>query len=644
MSSLNSRKWWHATLLIKDRDGAIKTTLSTIDTSDPVPASNNNEYIFAYSDLSSCEPISIPVPAFNTLLSPGYFVFKPNLSSLEDSVVDVYTYQDVVNLNNRRIFNFERTAAYKLIDEDCSAMTPDTWDIIPYQTTIESVNSNVFRFAEMEAYTQLGCCSLFLGTESTDLEALGASDSPTRIWYLLYSDTEETYSLVSYDFGLVSNQLVNRGVINTGAAPSTTQLFDITWVSTDNSLLVLATDGIRRVFPGSSTVNAVLGDILPFTDCENCTSTFGNPFPIREDDTTIKTFEYNWFGQNKIMMFSSRWSYDIDTSTYLSRPFYFDLTYDGFQIVVNATQDVDATSPTGTTFTKIGGFAFSDIDYAKCIINDTLYDISVSSNAANGFGVPTAISTAQSGGLAGMHTINYISDPSGDTEDYFLYTANQAGQQFYIPDVTVGSPILVSGPILTPGIVIGSTTTINGEDTRYSPFPFLVKNAPWLFMVQISASMAGDKLERIKEAMLSMLRTYVRYGDRITVLVYNDTTEQITKDLFTTTDTADVITFIDSNFIASSMTTNFFSPFFSIAQDFTNLKNLIILSDGTCSDCDLSEASWQTSLSDSTLAILSSNPQVNITVVGVNAVNNEKLTYIADIAQSQGRGLYTAWN
>jgi len=633
------RKWWHANLEILNRStNAILDEFHTGISS--APASNNSSITYAYADNSVvCDvPVSIPVPAFDETQSGGYFVFRPTKANLSSSLININTYQDVINLNNRRTFRFYKTAAYDPFDDSCSAIAPTRLDPGAYTPIItESLNSNVFQYPILPVYTQIGCCLFDLAAPSPGLSTPDSSESPpTRLWYLLDSPSlgASRYSLVSYDFGLATSQLANKGTIDTSIAPGI-EIFDITWVPTDNSMLAITTDGIRRVFPGSgSSTPAILGDIVEFIDNVDYVTSFGGVFPLSSNDGIRKSIEYNWY-TGKVMMFCSRKKVGAS-----AQAFYFQLDYNSNNLTVSLTQDANAAAPNGITINSIGGFAFiqSGPD-SLCIIDNSLYSVRI--EADTNFGVPTLVGTQ--GGLAGMFTINFAQDPLGGTGSNILYAASPSGQQFIV-DQSTGNPVLVSGPQLTTGSPIGCTTSLNGEDSRISPFPFLAGDAPWYFLVQISSSMAGPKLDRIKAAFASMLRTYVRYGDKITIGWYNNTTGQFTKELRTVSDATEVINYVNTNLIASSTTANLYASLSNIPQNFTNLKNVVILSDGACSDCGSTTAEWQQNFNVSVDSILAQNSQAKITVVGVNSTNNEKLLYIAARAALQGRGSYTSWN
>jgi hypothetical protein len=68
------------------------------------------------------------------------------------------------------------------------------------------------------------------------------------------------------------------------------------------------------------------------------------------------------------------------------------------------------------------------------------------------------------------------------------------------------------------------------SNTRVNPFPFLFGNSHWLFLVDISSSMAGEnKISKIKNAFTELLNNYIKYGEKISIYLYNYTVYKITK-------------------------------------------------------------------------------------------------------------------
>jgi hypothetical protein len=163
--SLTRKKWWHATLSILNRESGEElvhfSTIGLDENNNFIANANNDPTIFAYSSSAPvCDiPIPIPVPAYDFIASPGIFVFRPTASALEDAIVKINTYQDAINLNNRRTFEYVLYAGYDPLDENCFASEPAYIDNTPYQVTVNNLNTNIFEYPVMELYDFIGCCT-----------------------------------------------------------------------------------------------------------------------------------------------------------------------------------------------------------------------------------------------------------------------------------------------------------------------------------------------------------------------------------------------------------------------------------------------------------------------------------------------------
>ena len=614
--SLLRKKWWHATLVIQDREnGEAIVTLTTIGRNESglaIADANADSTIFAYASNSpNCStPVPIPVPSYDFIASPGIFVFKPSVEVLGEAIININTYQDAINLNNRRIFEYTYYAAYDPSDAECQAATPQYLDNTPYQVVSNSLSSNVFRYPIISYYDRIGCCQVQLSESGLTIPVLEENEQKTRLWYLTYNETESAYYILSYDFALSSNQLVSRGKINMNEAPVGTSLYDITWLP-DNTLVVLSSDGIRQLFPGNSSRQAKLGQIIPITNISDYAST----------NLTIKPcIEYNYYGNN-LFIFGAI----VDGGGNIL-PTIFKLSYS------NSSFEITNTSIAYALPKNIGDFAFQDENTSLFINNGDLYELDLSQSS---FGQSTAISTGQP--LAGMQVVNFAADPDPLVSDNVLYATNSIGQIFRTDSIT-GVPSILSSALITPGTVLGCTTTLTGEETRILPFPFFTGVSPWLFMIDLSSSMGGSKIGRIITALNSFLRNYVRYGDKITVLWFRNTSGSITKELKTYADTIEIINYINTYFITSSNSSNFCSALANL--NFTDLRNIVILSDGMFTDCGFSVAEWQSSLATGIGNLQSQNPNANFKIVGISPTDSSKLQFIADFSG----GIYTKWN
>jgi hypothetical protein len=613
--SIGKRKWWHCTLNINDRDSG--DTLTTITSANPNnPSINANpDTVLAYSSyFVGCYPVEVPVRSFDASRSPGYFVMMPSVSELSDSIVDVETYQDAINLNNRRIFEFTRTAAYSI---NCEAQSPISYDTFGYETITNDLASNVFRYPQIPAYTQIGCCELELSMPSTDLPQPGVIGRATRIWYLTsvvnQNTNKTTYSLYSYDFALLSGALVFRGNIDVSIAPNII-LYDITWIPIDNTLLAITSDGVRRLYTGSITSDARLGEVADF-DRGNLSQ---NSCIFSSDQSCSFSIT-----SNDLQLYSPKIEYNVyDASLYIfhplfiinsqgvisSNPSYIRMEYSERTGVKYLSHSIINASFSGDY--RIGGLAYpsnySSSLEAYCILNDSLANIGVSGD------IVPVIPTNNL--FAGLETLAFVEDPDNTVTGQVLYTSNPAGQLFRV-NLEQSTPVN-TGYTLSASPV-GSTTTINGEDIRVSPFPFVLGRSHWLFLVDISASMSGQRISMIIDAFKGMMQSYVRYNDKITIIGFNDRSPiRISKELKTYSDANEIVSYLETFFIPSGVSTNFCSAISNLHTEFNDLKNVFILSDGTFDDCG-QFANFPFTVGASFDQLLSANPGMVVTSVGI---------------------------
>ena len=629
--SVNKRKWWHGTFSIIDRESnVILKQFTSIDSSNPY-SNALPSVIFAYSNFNTdcATSIDIPVPSFDELLSPGYFLFRPSLEDLGNSVVDINTYQEAINLNKRRIFEFKRNAAYNFNDTDCSSTEPNYVDSFVYNTITNSLNSNVFRYPVLPLYSQIGCCEVELSTPTENLPVLGEIDRATRVWYITYNSSTLIYSLYSYDFSLLSNALVFKGDIDISRAGENIVIFDITWIPSDNSLIAICQDGFRRLSPGDSSNSAILGDLIPLNfDVQGYSL-----FPISSLDATLYkcVIEYNIY-DNFVYVFAPL----SNESNSFSSPYLYRFSYNSSGMRLEYWNYINLMISSTDYF--LGGLAFSSNEngpegIAYCIFDHNLSTIGIQDGA--NFGAITQVGSGDL--LASMNTLSFVKNSDLQIDENVLYTTTYPGQLFLV-NPSNGVATSISSSI--NALAIGSSSTINGEDTRVSPFPFLLGKSHWLFMVDISSTMStGNRLNKVKNALISMLRTYVRYGDKITIMWFNDSSNKFSKELRTYVDVNEAINTINTYFIPYGGT-QFCGAFSNISQNFSDLKNIFIISDGTFDDCGTSSSVWEANLASTIASIRQVNAGVNFTTVGVSINSGkEKLQFIAQ----QSGGIYVDW-
>jgi hypothetical protein len=103
-----------------------------------------------------------------------------------------------------------------------------------------------------------------------------------------------------------------------------------------------------------------------------------------------------------------------------------------------------------------------------------------------------------------------------------------------------------------------------------------------------------NKIIKVKNALTDLLQNYVRYGEKISIVLYNNATYKITKVLRTYNDVYEVLTFIDTYMRPRGSVSNFCTACGNAANEFTDLKSCVIISDGSISDCANIEQASQT--------------------------------------------------
>jgi len=571
------RKWWHGTLSIKDKNTEVE--LAKISSIEPTSAAVNARYdaVFAYTNSNyavDCQTAAdVPVASFDITLADGYFVFRPNVDDLDSIFTEVYNYQDAINLANRRIFSFTRTAAYDPLDAGCNSTVPTRHDTYDYEEVTNNSATILHRYRVLNYYTQTTCCAAEITIPSSDIPSLTSNSLKTKIYYLVLDETNNLYKIYSYNFALLSGALNYHGAIASSSLPSGIQIQDITWFGT--SMFCISNKGIYRLYLGNSSSDATLGEEMTINYNNYLTD-----LQIQYVFTTgQQTLEYN--------KYDSCFYAIIGTKKYVG-----DVLTDSLLMVkldkndINSLRVLEAREVTGGT-----SISFAVPKNYNPTTNNIFYTFS-SDNLATISSGGSINALDNTNAFAGLSTFAFIDNTDENISEQLLIASNTVGQLFRV-DLT--NKALVNLSLALGYSPTGAATTINGENSRVNPFPFLFGNSPWLFIIDISASMIGEnKIIKVKNALTDLLQNYVRYGEKISIVLYNNATYKITKVLRTYNDVYEVLTFIDTYMRPRGSVSNFCTACGNAANEFTDLKSCVIISDGSISDCANIEQASQT--------------------------------------------------
>lgn len=622
-----AKRWWHITLQIINR-----TTMQVLDTITSVgqPASVNEDPSTIFAKNIDCGPIIvIPVAAFDADESPGWFYFYPSNAKISNSIISVNSYDDVVNFNNRHIFRYVLTAAYDKDDTTCSGITPDTHDTNPWDVIIDDYHGICFQLPTIPLIETFGCCEIAADLPGTPLESLDVHPTCSRVWVI--EEPSSTNNIVTrlWSLDVTGTSSVDRGVIG-----NSYNIFfdDIAW---DNRgyLWGLSTSGLRRIIPGNSTVEAITCNASNIT--KNVPS-----FP--------SIFPYNQISQG-----GGGLSFDSVTGNMYAFTIYLDSSglfkYGVFELQSRGDNAWEIMkyfiSPANNSYI-IGDVAFSGDGTAYGIyVNNAfgststyLCKINTTSNIGQGFGSIELIGSDNSD-LLSITGLTFLgNDGIPDNNNQTLYALNDAGQLF-TTDITNGNLTLVSG-VQIGTTTLGMTNCQSGEDLRILPVPFYPGQSPWLFVIDISSSMANNNhLDRIKTGLKNLFSDYARFGDSVYFCLFNnqDVPISYSRQLRTSTDVVAINAFIDNNLIASGPASNLCGAlnYIKTTGNYPHtLKSIVIISDGNFSDCSNS-SQVSSLLSDISIE----KNEATFYAVGTDPVNPTILTTIGNF----NNGGYTNW-
>lgn len=602
----NFRKWWHIILDIEDRNMSLLTSFTTIDENNP----NSNADSSITARLIDCgSTLSIPPRAWDYSESPGYFIFRPDLTSLSSAMKEVSSYNDVINVDNKRVFKYYLKAAYNELDNSCSAIVPTAIYPSEASSLTDSAKSIVFTMSEIPFITEAGCCDL------GDIEIPDPLPDPetisdcSRLWYIV----DETSGSHLYSFDILTEEIIDRGMITWPYGENTDLYYhDLAW-DNRNFLWGLDSNGITRILIGDSSVNAYA---LNYSTVTNSFSDTEELFPIiYPEDQGYGAMAFNQHN-NKMYIFANRRLWEM-------------------QPVSNNEWEVTKISYAFGENESLSDLAFGTNGKCYCIYNNKLAEVAFDDTNNLPFGYITYINTEiDYSNFIGLDFI-YSSDYVLNSE---LYGIKTTGQIFSI-DIETGNKILFSGTGISD-IAVGMSSCQAGEDLRTLPFPFFPGKSPWLFIIDSSNKISGESMSKIKDTMNEFISNYIRKGDYFSVLSYGDSLSSFGPRIMNNyNDVEDAVDFIDS--LKSSGSPNFCNAFIEASNvaKYNNLESIVVISDGHFSDCGDTSNEIENNLLDNYTNIKNNNSQVTLYSVGINPTNESYLKYLGNI----GGGGYVKW-
>lgn len=577
--SLTKRKWWHATLYVYDLENVLLDTFTSINAEGPA-INNERSILYAFPTSTSVvdctDRVQIPVASYETTNAAGYFVFRPTVVDLEELFIDVASYAEANSTENKRIFNFERTAAYDPLDYDCAAVTPTAHDTRVYEEIENTLSSNIHRFPEINYFTSIGCCSLGVALPQTDIDVAPTTGNGTKAYYLL--EDNDRYRIYSIDFLYDTEYLVSHGELTFTSLPIGLELSDITWYLSD--LYCITNQGFYRLLLGNDTdldvriadkINIDWNNIAPFNDAQISSAAFS---------AGIKSCEYNYL-DNKLYVILHPSINSTNT------PYICIFTVDNFNTFsLTAAYPIVGTNcatPASEATPKIFGIRQDYINVKRIY---TVYEDEVAFiNGATGeLTKLTSSSTA-----ANINSL-YIAASSNPAVE--IWRATDTNNQCYQINATSTSfddfNVLSTTNFFLPneGTIIGVAGTRSGDNLRKSEFPFQTNAPHHVFLVDTSINMAGEKFSKTKNAIINFLDNYVRYNEKVTLYFYNNTFIKYTKEIRTFLDISEAKSFVATYFNLNNINANICAALQDAANDFADIQSFYIISSGINSNCN----------------------------------------------------------
>lgn len=605
-----ARKWWHIEVGLEDRNTTVLETLTTID---PGNVNTNADPNISARLLDCSGTIPIPPRAWDISESPGYFTPRPDIEQIGSAFKDVDSYEQVINIDNRRVFRYHLRAAYNNVDFDCTAIVPNVMDPADINIRIENVRSVVFRIAEMELIEELGCCEIEISDPPDLLDAPGSLVECSRLWYIV--DEGDSSHLYSFDVDeSLGSAIIDRGVINFPFGDGIYELnyYDLAW-DNRNFLWGMESNGLTRLLIGDSSVSAYAMDYAPIT---NPFSSTAEPFPITlPASQAYGALAFNQ-NNNKLYMFCNRRFWELQSTS--------ETEWE----VTNVSYEFGESE-------LLGDIAFGPDGQCYCFHNNKLSTIIFEPTESQIFGFLRYV--GDGGEYSNFIGLDFIADV--ETPDQAtLYGAKEAGQ-LYIINTENANKSLYSGASLGD-IAIGLTSCQAGEDLRTLPFPFYPGQAPWVFMLDTSNSMSGEKIERIRTSLLDFVSSYVRLGDELSIISFNTTFSQFGPRVMQNSgDVEDIVAFINGMTVTGK--SNFCAAFTELGNPVTyhNVSSVVVLSGGQFEDCGSNQTEVNENISTLWEAVRTNNPTATLYSVGILPSAEASLVHLGSI----GGGGYVRW-
>jgi len=563
------RKWWHAKLEVKDRNGgSVKSTHTTVD--DAAPYTIFDSQITVRLADSVCTNFGLPPAAWDEDEAPGWFVFRPTLADLggESNLETITSVEQALDPAKRRRFDYTLLAAYDITDIDCTALGPPdthcpTFKII----TSDETNSIVFKFENSDFIETLGCCNIPVDPPNPPDDGPDGIRECARIWFIVEPQgTGILPRLYSWDFDQDPGQeLVDRGEVQDPISTSSAARIyhDISWESR-NFLWGLEQDGLRRLLIGSSSQPAF------------------SEFPAEIENATVPIFP-------------------IDASTSIGgASMSFSLRTGKMYIAANGRlYELEPSNDANWRVTKeneisssldvgLSDLAFDPVTgNCYCIFDDNLSTVNYEDPLPS-FGALSYVE--DNSAFAQFRGLDFILDiGSGDFAAF--YGVTDSGQLYTIDSANANTSILTGSAISNTSVGMASCQV--GEDLRIFPFPFYPGQAPFCFWVDVSGSMGdvGDaglgsktKLQVVQEALTEFIQDFVEDGDQLFLGKFSTGF-----DVATATTKQAALDWVSS--LTSGDSTNFCNTIFRSLFDGTygtgTLRTVVVFGDGAFSDCTL---------------------------------------------------------
>jgi len=560
------RKWWHARLEIEDQNNSVKSTHTTVDPDDAGAIADST--ITVRVDNATCEVQSNPPAAWDSTKAPGWFIFRPTVDALggdsSGSIVAVSTYEDVINIDNRRVFRFTLLAAYDSIDVDCTTTgPPDTHCPEFAEETLDDLSSIVFRFTATEFIDELGCCDIPVVPPDPPGPGPGLIRECFRLWFIVEGDGADIKPhLYSWNLELdPSEALVDRGAIDDAivALSAEREYHDLAWESR-NFLWGLEKDGLKRILPGNDTRNAIG---VPAATIQYLSTDI---FPI-DSSLGRPGMSYNQ-NNGRLYIYANNRFYELEPTA--------DNAWTVTKESSGTLGDTDAAD-----------IAFDPFGNAYSIYNSNLSLINYADPPPS-FGISTYVQ--DNSAFDTFRGMDFALD-IGSEDFASLYGVTSSGQIFVVDKETAATTVLTGANI--GETAVGMSSCQAGEDLRVFPFPFYPGEAPWAFWVDISGSMfqvgTGSQIRMtlVKSRLTDFVQQFVEDGDQMWLCTFGDgfgATETNSKQA-----ALDWVAALPSD---TNQATNFcaqgraFPSLWSGTYGTSTLRSVVVIGDGVFGDCN----------------------------------------------------------